>query len=542
MPDPLLDFARLCHEGGESSHAEQAYRRVLERDPNHAEALGLLAALLITLRRAGEAIPLCEGSLKLRPRHAPTLANLGIARLEVGQTADAERSLAEAQALDPSRPEVEIPLAKVWRTLGRTDEALALLRGLVKAHPGHVNAWNDLGVALQHSGRLSEAVECFREAVGLDPRAARAYSNLGTVLQELGRLGEALAAYDDALRITPGEIDARWNRATARLLSGDLANGWTDFHARWAAVGQPAPRFDRPEWDGSPTQRQTLLIHAEQGLGDTLQFVRYARKAQQRGCRVVLACQGALAHLLGRSPGVDSVVPFGQPLPDFDRHIALMDLPGLFGTTLDTVPAEVPYLFARPDLVEQWGNRLGASEALRVGVAWQGRTDHPRDSQRSFPLAALSPLMKVAGVRWFSLQHGEGLDQLDEWGGRLGVTDLGLGAASIEDTAAVIANLDLVVTPDTAIAHLAGGLGRPTWVALPHAPDWRWLLDRSDSPWYSTSRLFRQTEAGGWSPVFVEMARELADGAIRPRTIGDVPVSPSQHFQPRDESSLNPQE
>ncbi len=282
---------------------------------------------------------------------------------------------------------------------------------------------------------------------------------------------------------------------------------------RWQTREAVSPPFSRAPWDGSSLAGRTILLHTEQGLGDTIQFVRYASLVKERGGTVLLRCTRALQSLLGSARGIDRLIPEESPLPVFDFDAPLLSLPSVFGTSLATVPAEIPYLFADPDLIEHWRRELDRYPGFRIGVVWQGNPKHKNDCRRSFPLTHFAPVAGLRGVRLFSLQIGPGHEQLSRLDDRFSIVDLGSGrgeaADSFMDTAAVMKNLDLVISVDSAVAHLAGALGVPVWVALPFAPDWRWLLEREDSPWYPTMRLFRQSRPGDWAGVFERIAGEL---------------------------------
>jgi hypothetical protein len=298
------------------------------------------------------------------------------------------------------------------------------------------------------------------------------------------------------------------------LLSQErFPEGWAEYEWRWQVQSQPRPAFDRPAWDGAPLPGGTLLLYAEQGVGDTLQFVRYAALAKQRADAVILGCPPALIPLLSRCPGIDRLVATDAPLPPFDAQAPLASLPGLLGTTAETIPAPVPYLTADPERVRRWQEELAGLEGFKIGIAWQGNPGMGAyDRRRSFPLAALAPLARLPGVRLVVLQKGHGREQLPAAAG-WPLADLGErldeSGGAFADTAAVMHGLDLVVTCDSAPAHLAGALGKACWVALPFAADWRWLLDREDSPWYPTLRLFRQPRPGDWSDMFGRMAFAL---------------------------------
>jgi hypothetical protein len=298
-----------------------------------------------------------------------------------------------------------------------------------------------------------------------------------------------------------------------------LEQGWTDYEWRFKCKRFGSlPPFHAPLWDGSPLEGRTILIHAEGGLGDTLQFIRYAPLVHRRGGRVILVCQPPLVRLLSlsRGLGVERLLAQGDPLPEYDVHASLLSLPGLLGTTLESVPTDVPYLDAEPQLVESWRRRLGSYPGFKVGIAWQGNPKHCGDRFRSSPLVQFAPVARVPGVHLLSLQKGAGREQLPALQGRFPVTDLGSHLGDFLDTAAVMKSLDLVISVDTAIAHMAGALGIPVWVALPFAPDWRWLLDREDSPWYPTMRLLRQTRPSWWEDVFHRIAEALQQRLAAP--------------------------
>jgi hypothetical protein len=324
-----------------------------------------------------------------------------------------------------------------------------------------------------------------------------------------------VAEFRRAIRLAPNYAEAHKNLAHSLLRGGQFAEGWREYEWRWQCREFPRLPYTQPAWDGSPLEGRTLLLCAEQGLGDTIQFVRYAPLLKRRGGRTVVAAQKPLLPLLAGCPGIDALADRDAAPPPYDVFAPLLSLPRLLGTTPADVPAEVPYLQARPDLVERWREELRPLDGFRVGIAWRGSPGYRMDRLRSFPLSHFEPLARLPGVRLVSLQKGPGVEQLRELDGRFPVVDLAgrLDEASgpFMDTAAVMRNLDLVVSCDTAVAHLAGALGVPVWLALSCAPEWRWLVGREDSPWYPTMRLFRQESAGAWEDVFRRMAAALRE-------------------------------
>jgi hypothetical protein len=328
-------------------------------------------------------------------------------------------------------------------------------------------------------------------------------------LAEQGRLAEAATCYEQALHLKPDYADAHLNLAYSWFFRGDLEAGWPEYEWRWKRRGFPQPSFRQPLWDGSSLQGQTILLFAEQGLGDTLQFIRYAPLVRQHGATVIVQCQEPLLRLLATCAGIHRLVPEGCALPPFDVQAPLLSLPRILRTTLATIPAKVPYLSVDPGLSTHWQRRLSDVEGFKVGIVWQGNPEQARDRRRSVPLLAFTPLAVIPGVRLVSLQKGAGRAQLPDLADRLGLLDMTDRLKDFADTAALISQLDLVITVDTAVAHLAGALGVPVWLALASSADWRWLLEREDSPWYPSMRLFRQSTWGDWAGVFERLTEAL---------------------------------
>jgi tetratricopeptide (TPR) repeat protein len=554
-PDLCCGLASALAALNRRDEAEDQYRRALRLQPGHADALAQLGLLLAERGRLDEAVALLRQATQARPDFAPAWQNLGVALAQQGKPEEAARALEEAVRVKPDYAEAFYNLGNVLQTMGRRDEALAkyreaarlrpkygealnnlglllteagkhgeaavILQQAVRLRPQAVEGHNNLGLAYTALGRFVEAEACFQEALRLDPSYVEAHNNLGSVYKEQGRLEEALACYQLALWLDPQSASTHYNRSLALLQSGDYAEGWKEYEWRWKRKQAPRRTFRQPRWDGSPLEGRTVLLWCEQGLGDAIQFVRYAPLVKARGARVVLECPGFMAPLFSTLAGVDALVAEGAALPEFDVQAPLLSLPGLLGTTLETVPADAPYLHAEPGRVEKWKARLEGLGGFKVGVAWQGNPHHPWDRWRSFPLACLAPLAALEGVRLVSLQKGPGVEQVQALQGRLSVNELddGLDAegGAFLDTAAVITNLDLVVTADTAAAHLAGALGVGTWLALSVVADWRWMCGRDDTPWYPTLRLFRQHALGNWEGVFRRIAQEVTPLVARGR-------------------------
>lgn len=443
--------------------------------------------------------------------------------LRAGRFTEAEARLRERLARRPDDAQDWNNLANVLGELGRPAEAEAAFRRAIAIRPDFAAAHYNLGLQLQAERRLEAAEAAYAAALAVRPDLAQAHNNRGAALRDMGRLEEAVAAFDKALRLRPDYADAQFNQALCRLALGDYARGWAQYEWRWRIHQASLARA----WPGSawlgrqPVAGRTLVLHAEQGFGDTLQFCRYAPMAAALGARVVLQVQPGLERLLARLEGVSQVLVQPVRPSSVDLHTPMMSLPLAFGTRLETTPAEVPYLSAEPMAAARWSRRLVGERGLRVGLVWAGaaRPDQPVaagvDRRRSLPLSAFAPLSALQGVRFFSLQKGPAAAQLadaerSKWAGPA-VEDFTAELGDFADTAALVANLDLVVTCDTAVAHLAGGMGKPVWILSRFDGCWRWLLDRDDSPWYPTARLFRQRTRGDWDEVVGRVAAALAE-------------------------------
>ncbi len=424
-----------------------------------------------------------------------------------------------ALQLKPDLLESHHNLGVALEEQGRLEEAVACYRRALELKPDDAEIHNNLGNVLKDQGKLDEAVACCRRALELNPDYAAAHNTLGNALKDQGKLDEAPECYRRALELQPDYADAHGSQSLISLLTGDFERGWTEYEWRWKTQKYPRRDFSRALWDGQPLEGRTILLHAEQGLGDTIQFVRYVALVKQRGGVVVVECPRPLMSLLRSCAGIDQLVERGEELPAFDLQAPLLSLPGIFHTALGDIPAAIPYLFADPGLAERWRQELGGIAGFKIGIAWQGNPKPRNDRHRSIPLGCFEPLASLPGARFFSLQKGAGVEQLQDVAERFPVTEFGSrldeASGAFMDTAAVLVNLDLMITCDTAVAHLAGALGVPVWVALPFIPDWRWLLDRSDSPWYPTMRLFRQHGRGDWQGVFQTIKVALGEQLYR---------------------------
>ena len=512
----MLEGALRLHQAGSLIEAEALYRQILVVDPRHADALHLLGVVAHQGGRHAAAVDLMRQAIAIQPRFAAFHCNLGNALSELGRHAEAIEAFQAAVRLQPDNAEAYTNLSHVLNRMGWFDKALAAADRAGRFGVGLPESHYNRGIALTGLGQPGQAAEAYAAALNLRPDYAEAHSNLGVALFDLGRIDEALEAYDAALRLKPDLADAHRNKAYSLLLRGDWAAGLAEYEWRWRAEAEHGPprEFAAPQWAGEDIAGRTLLLHAEQGLGDTLQFCRYARLAAGRGARVVLEVPRPLVRLLTGLEGVEQLAAEGDPLPAYDVHCPLMSLPGVFQTAPETIPASVPYLGAEEGRRAFWRERLGDG-GFKVGVVWQGNPAASPDRRRSAPLAAFAPLAALPGVRLISLQKGHGLDQLDRLPAGMAVETLGedldAGPDAFVDTAAIMMELDLVVTVCTSTAHLAGALGRPVWIALHTVPHWVWTLTGETTPWYPSARLFRQTERGDWDGVFRRMGGALGE-------------------------------
>jgi hypothetical protein len=453
---------------------------------------------------------------------------LGAVNQVQGNIADSMANYERVLRLDPNHVEALNNLGVALQSQGMVAEAAAALRIAIQIKPGYAEAHSNLGNALKDQGNLDAAVACYQRAVQIDPNFFDAYNNLGNGLRAQGKLASSVSCYEQAMKLKPDNPQIRLSRAMSWLQMGDFERGWAEFEWRLKCKEYAIPVFEQPRWDGGALEGQTILLYADHGLGDTLQFIRYAPLVQERGGRVVVACQKKIARLLASCPGVEQVVVERSQIPEFAVYAPLMSLPLIFRTTLSSVPTRVPYLKAEAEAIGRWRAELDTSGGFKIGVAWQGNPQYRRDRERSYRLAELETVAQVSGVRLLSLQGIYGLEQLEEVKYRFAVTNLGEKLSDFMDIAAVMRSLDLVITPDTSLVHLAGALGVPVWLAVSFAPEWRWLDHRSDSPWYPSMRLFRQKKWDEWGDVFERMTDELRIILDAPEIGSDDPPPASQ--------------
>jgi tetratricopeptide (TPR) repeat protein len=543
-PGQSLREALSLQRQGELREAEKIYSRVLKSAPDNFDALNLLAGIKLRQGRFGEAERLLRAAVKANPRAAAGWSNLGQALHALKRAPEALECLDRARALAPDDVAIVNQRANVLLSLQRPRDALAefqivlgrmprhvearLNSGLAQAAlglpelalaefdtalalaPGHPVAHYNRGVALISLGRYADAVAANDGALAAAPEHANAWLNRGKALAQLRRFDEAVASYDRAIALRKDFADAHFNRAPARLTLGRYAEGFADYEWRWRRTGMaPQQSRGRPLWLGEyPLARRTILLHAEQGLGDTIQFARYAPALAARGAKVVLEVQGELQLLLSRLDGIDAVIARGEAPPPFDVHCPLGSLPLALKTEPSTVPADIPYLAAGESHLTKWSARIGALPRPQVALAWSGNASHDNDRNRSIALSRLAPLLS-APASFVSIQREVRDSDAAPLAGEKRVMHVGGELDDFSDTAAVLALCDLIIAVDTAAAHLAGAMGRPVWVLVPFAPDWRWGLDGEATPWYPTARLFRQTTPGDWDSVIARVGVAL---------------------------------
>lgn len=508
-----LNLAHAAVLAGDLARAQSIYQQILAVVPECAPALEGLGMVYLYAGQLEAAAAHLDRAITASPSEPQYHFNLGQVHSRQGRPQQAAACYRRALELDSRSPELHNALAVALQQSGQLEEAVASFRGAIALRSTDADVHYNLARTLFSLGRYDEATAAYRRTIELAPLDFEAHNNLGTVLQMHGHLAEAAACFEATLGLQPQSAEAHRNRALLRLLRGDFAQGWPEYEWRWRMHNVASPNYRQPRWEGQPLAGRTLLLWPEQGFGDVIQFVRYAALVKALGARVLLACPAALRALLATAPGIDRVVTDAADEEHVDYQIPLLSLPAVLGTSLETIPASVPYLFAEPERIAHWRGAFSEIEGFTVGIAWQGRPQFTGDVYRSIPLACFEPPARVEGVRLVSLQKGPGHEQLAPLAERLRIVDLAesldQGGDAFVDTAAAMMNLDLVVTSDTSIAHLAGALGVRVWVALGYAADWRWLIDRRDSPWYPTMRLFRQSRLGQWDDVFADMAREL---------------------------------
>ena len=502
---------------GRDNEALASYERALSLDPGLIEAYWNSGNAFVALNRYDEAIASYDIALLLAPQSTAIRVKRASTAMQLDRLDEALRTAASALAGDPHDIAALNIRGRILARLHRYEEAIESYDAALQAAPEDAETLSNRGAALAELGRFDDAFASYQAALRIDPEFVPAYLKQGNTCVTLNRMSEALANYEAALARDPQHADAQFNEALARLCVGDFRTGWAKYERRWRHPKFAARRvsFPRPIWRGETAiAGKTILLCAEQGMGDAIQFARYAPMVAALGAKVLLGVYRPLVGLLASVPGVSAVIADGETLPDFDLYCMLLSLPLAFRTELATIPSQVPYI--RPDqaLIEEWRPRVPNNGRLRVGVCWAGSTAHVADRRRSIPLDQFATLLAVPGIDFVSLQKDVDVPQAVVLR-NLGVTQLGDDFRDFADTAAVVALLDLVITVDTSVAHLAGAMGKAVGMLVAFSPDWRWMLDRTDTPWYPTMRLFRQSAIGDWRGPLARLRAELM-GVARP--------------------------
>lgn len=554
--DHMLRQAVALQQNGALAEAEELYREILELKPRHFDALQLLGSLALQAGRVQEGIEFLKKALAINAKQAPLHSNLAYALNALQRFDEALASADRALALQSGFPDalnnrgnaqagLNLPLealnsfdralasapdfAPAWnnracvlRDLGRAADALASCDHALALQPGYPDAWSNRGNALSDLNRPHEARESYQRALELAPAFADAWNNLGLTQVDLNEHAQALHSYERALTVNPAAAETHWNRSLCLLQLGQLEAGWAEYEWRWERSRIKASRrtFAQPLWLGNfSIDGKTILLHAEQGLGDTLQFCRYAKTVSKLGAKVVLEVPRELMRLMSTLDGVNQLIEAGHALPPFDCHCPLLSLPLACKTDLASIPSKTPYLFADPQASREWHERIAApaQKCLKVGLVWAGGNRphvaelRKNDARRSITFERLAPILDVPNVRFFSLQKGPAARQLQHDDSHLDVIDYTEELDDFADTAALVANLDLVISVDTSTAHLAGALDKPVWILNRFDTCWRWMLERTDTPWYAQAKLFRQPALGDWDSVIRNVRDALVE-------------------------------
>ncbi len=512
-PNHIEAHNNLGHALAKQGNVEAAiasYQQSIALEPNSAELYSNLADALMMQNHFEEAITYYQQALTLQPNSAEVHNYLGVA-LQQKRIEEATAHYQQAVNLEPKAPGAHINLGNVLREQGQLQTAITHYRRAVTLDPHFPEAHYILGAALTEEGQLQMAILHYQRALALNPNYLDAYNNLGVALMEEGQLQSAITRYQQALALNPNSARVHYNLSLALLKSGDFQQGFAEHEWRWQTEDTPNRPFFQPLWDGSSLEGKTILLHGEQGLGDQIQFIRYVPLVAQYKGRIVVECSPPLARLFTTIVGISQIITRGESLPKFDVHAPLMSLPEILGTTLETIPATIPYLHPMASI--PLGLETSPNVRLKVGIVWGGnlrfKGDHKRSCTLSYFLKLLNP-----NIAFFSLQKGPQVDELTKLSPQVPIQDLSSQLNDFADTASIVAQLDLIISVDTSVAHLAGALGKPTWVLLPFSPDWRWMLKRDDSPWYPTMRLFRQSHRGDWVGVFEQVKQALHNQGV----------------------------
>ena len=492
--------------------AEASYSKAIEINPNYAQAYSNLGLVLQKLKRLEEALTIYEKVIAINPNYADAYFNRGVALQELKRLEAAVESYSKTIEINPNYAQAYSNRGVALDELKRPNEALANYDNAIEINPNYAQAYCNRGATLQNLNKPSEALINYDKAILINPNFPEAYFNRGNILKELKRFNEAFDSYDTTIAINPNYAMAYWNKSLLKILNGDYLEGWQLYEWGWKA-GQRTPlrKLNSKLWLGHQSiAGKTVLIYPEQGLGDCIQCLRYAKLVEEQGAHVILELPFALMSIASTLEGSFTLIETGKTLPDFDYHCPIMSLPLAFRTTLETIPKQLPYLYPNVHKKTEWQQRLGHKTKMRVGLVWSGATVHKNDHNRSIPFETLKSLFNLP-IEYHCLQKQMRPDDESAAGSMDMLTIHKDFLLDFSDTAALISEMDVVISVDTSVAHLAGALGQEVWILLPYAPDYRWMLDRDDSPWYPTAKLFRQTELGDWEGVIKRISDELKE-------------------------------
>ncbi len=544
--DLYVNLGNALREDGKLNEAIEYYRKASELNPDNAGFQCNLGAALQESGKVDDAIVCYKQAITINPNYAMAHSNLGSVFQEKDKPEDAITNYKKAITLKPDYAEAYNNLGSSLQGLGKLDEAVAYHNKAISLIPDYAEAYNNLGIALLELGKPDEAVECHNKAIALkpsyaaahnnlgtalmeqckfdaaiasykkgielNPDYAEAYNNLGTVLKESGEPSDAIASYKLAIELNPHYAQAHLNMAFALLLTENFKKGWQEYEWRLRIKGCTPKTTRKPMWDGSPLNGKSILVYTEQGLGDSIQFIRYIPMVKEQGGRVIVECQQSLHSLFRNCDGIDEIkkiTPDTKSPAQFNAHVPLLSLPGIFDVNMDLIPPNVPYIKSDPVLMSKWRTKLDHDNNFKIGIVWAGNPKHKNDRNRSCSLKNFEHLTDISGLTLFSLQKGPASVETKNPPNGIKIIDLENELNDFADTAAVIDNLDLIISVDTSVAHLAGAIGKPVWVLLPFIPDWRWFLKRNDSPWYPNMRLFRQHKLHDWKGVFEQVKKAL---------------------------------
>ncbi|MBM4146647.1 MAG: tetratricopeptide repeat protein [Nitrospira sp.] len=509
-PDSYDHLGSALKANGRLDEAIMYYQKAIGLKPHSADIYFNLGNTFVMKRQLDEAIVSYREAVKLNPDFSAAYNNLGNVLKEKKQYDAAIANYQMTIEINPDLADAYYNLGNIYQEKGEYDKAAMHYQKTLKVIPSHFDSCMNLGTVFNKQGKLDEAIKFYQKAIELNANFAGSYYNLGVALQDQGDIDNALQAYKKTIELDPDFAEAHFSISLINLLLGNFKEGWKGYEWRWKLKEAYQRNFYQPMWDGSDIKGKTILLHAEQGFGDTIQFIRYAPLVAQRGVKVIVECQKELTSLFKNVEGIHQVISHGESLPYFDVRCPLLSLPAVFDTTTENIPAKIPYIAVEMNFIDKWRKKVEIRDSqMKIGLAWAGRATARKESYRACSLEMFAPFARLSNVIFYSLQKGKASEQTVNSPFGMKLIDYTKEIEDFSDTAGLMYHLDIVISVDTAVAHLAGALGKPVWTLIPFAPDWRWSLNRDDCPWYPTMRLFRQTAPGDWSSVIDKIYNEL---------------------------------